>query len=113
MNDLRGKDMVDIRDVIDRIEELEDDDDLLEEEADELKDLKELAEECGNFWDDGTTLILDSYFKSYAQELAEDIGAISDFSSWPASCIDWDQAADELKQDYTQVTFGSFEYFVS
>lgn len=41
--------------------------------------------------------------RDFAQQLAEDIGAISDDARWPYTCIDWDQAARELMMDYTAV----------
>jgi antirestriction protein len=34
--------------------------------------------------------------KAFAQELADDIGAVDTDIGWPNSCIDWDQAAREL-----------------
>lgn len=46
-------------------------------------------------------LIADDYFVKYAQQLAEDIGAIRQNAEWPHSCIDWKQAARELRMDYT------------
>jgi len=49
------------------------------------------------------TMINDSYFVEYAQELAEDIGTINEYNSWPCYCIDWERAARELKMDYASV----------
>ncbi len=57
------------------------------------------------------TLIRDDYFPTYAQELAEDIGAIPADVSWPCNCIDWGEAASELQQDYNLVTFGDTDYW--
>lgn len=48
------------------------------------------------------TLIRESHFKDYAQELAEEIGAINSDASWPNNCIDWEKAADELRVDYSE-----------
>jgi len=56
-------------------------------------------------------LIRDSYFKEYAQELAEDIGAIPPDSKWPCTCIDWDKAAWELRMDYTSAEFDGVTYW--
>jgi antirestriction protein len=39
--------------------------------------------------------------RDFAQQLAEDIGAIQENASWPYSCIDWDQATRELMMDYS------------
>lgn len=50
------------------------------EEAKELLMLRELYEEIGG----DATLIRESYFEDYAQQLAEDIGAIDRNLGWPA-----------------------------
>lgn len=116
------EDLIDSRDVISRIEELEDtigDDDTdkeaREEARDELKILKELADEASGYapdWLYGSTLIRDSYFKEYAMELAEDIGAIPRDLGWPATCIDWDQAARDLQIDYSEIDFAGVSYWI-
>jgi hypothetical protein len=82
--------------------------------AHELDTLRELADEASSSpdWEYGETLIRDSYFTDYAQELAEDCGLVNHESEWPARCIDWDQAADELKQDYFSVDFDGVEYWI-
>jgi hypothetical protein len=131
MSDISNSDdIIDSRDVIARIEELENDraaevkDDagdcnrLFEwDDANghELAALKAFAAEGANYapdWEHGETCIRDSYFKEYAQELAEDIGAINADATWPNSCIDWDCAAHQLKQDYTAVDFDGVTYWV-
>lgn len=86
-----------------------------ESAAREYETLKTLAEECAGYapdWKYGETLIRDSYFKEYAQQLAEDIGAIDRNAAWPMCCIDWDQAAEELKQDYTSVDYDGVTYWI-
>ena len=51
--------------------------------------------------------IEDAYFgeyssdESFAREFAENIGAMQDSSSWPYTCIDWEQAANELMFDFS------------
>ena len=85
------------------------------DEARELASLKTLAEEASGYaadWQHGETLIRDSYFKDYAQQLADDIGAIDRNASWPCNCIDWDQAARELRMDYTAVDFDGVTYWI-
>lgn len=57
-------------------------------------------------------LIADSYFERYAEELAEDIGAIPHDAQWPANRIDWEAAADDLRMDYTAVTFDGNDYLM-
>lgn len=126
-------DIIDSRDVIERIAELEseieeikesveDTDELtcdetdqiaeLQAELDTLLALQEEAEGYASDWKYGEALIRDSHFKTYAQELAEDIGAIDSNAVWPLRCIDWDQAARELQMDYTCVSFDGVDYWV-
>jgi hypothetical protein len=84
------------------------------EEAEELKVLRELAEEASGTpdWEYGETLIRDSYFEEYAQNLAEEIGAIDKNASWPNNCIDWEKATRELQYDYFTVEFDGVDYWV-
>ena len=63
-------------------------------------------------WEHGETLIRDSYFEEYAQELAESCGMVNASAQWPARCIDWEQAASELKMDYMSVDFDGIEYWI-
>lgn len=130
-----SEDIIDSRDIIERIEYLEGflvdeedrdadteyvklDDETFElefSEVEELRQLRELQSEGSDYspdWKYGSTLIRDSYFEDYAQELAEDIGAINRESSWPNNCIDWEQAAQELQMDYTAVDFDGVTYWV-
>lgn len=82
--------------------------------AKELASLKALATEAEGApdWRHGATLIRDSYFKEYAMELADDIGAIPNDAAWPMTCIDWDLAARELRMDYTAIEFGDVTYWI-
>lgn len=108
-------DVIDSRDVIERIEELSTDTERDESEQQELDALLALAQQAEGYaadWVYGATLIRDSYFKEYAQELADDIGAIDADASWPMSCIDWEQAARELRMDYTAVDFDGLTYWI-
>jgi hypothetical protein len=83
-------------------------------DGEELKVLKALAEECEGYgdWADGETLIRDSYFEGYAQELAEDCCEMPRELHWPFTCIDWEAAADELKMDYTCVEYDGVDYWM-
>lgn len=119
-------DIMDSRDVIARITELQDEledaeayktmkeDDEYKEEKEELTALLSLAEEgeASPDWQYGETLIRDSYFTEYAQQLAEDIGAIGNDNHWPLMFIDWEAAADCLKYDYISVDFDGQEYWI-
>jgi len=108
-------DIIDSRDVIARIEELEESCEDLDDAA-ELKALRDLVDEASGSpdWEYGETLIRDTYFKDYAQYLAEDIGAIATAAThgWPYTCIDWDKAARELQMDYTCVEFDGVDYWI-
>lgn len=122
-----SEDIIDSHDVIARIDELEDmlpksaheilpgDTDEINELRAELTVLKALAEEAAQYapnWQYGEALIRDSYFKEYAQQLAEDIGAINADATWPNNCIDWDRAVRELQMDYSSVDFDGVDYWI-
>ncbi len=120
-------DVIDVRDMIARVEELEDerdsDADAAEfdntpEGAELIALLAVLADLQGMGGDEQwrgdwypITLIRDTYFKDYAQELAEETGAIPDNATWPCTCIDWDQAARELQYDYSGVEIDGITYW--
>jgi hypothetical protein len=56
------------------------------------------------------TLIKDSYFIDYAEELVKDCGYIShDFPSWIA--IDWWKTAEAVQEDYALVTVDDNDYW--
>lgn len=116
-------DVIDSREVIERIAELEDvladlaEDDIADDFADdiaELATLRALQEEAqvSPDWPYGETLIRDSYFEEYAQQLADELGLIDGDAHWPLTCIDWKQAARELQNDYTPVDFDSVTYWI-
>mgnify|MGYP001766184995 CR=1 FL=1 len=132
-------DVIDSRDVIERIKELTEEKEALEEAleeaqeaetkleeakeelkcweedyGEELKALESLQEQAEGYsdWEYGETLIRDSYFEEYAQELAEDIGAIDPDAKWPLNHIDWEAAAGELQMDYASVDFDGVEYWI-
>ena len=115
-------DIIDVRDITERVDELRaqrDDEPLDADEADELRALEMVLDELRGYGGDHQwegdwyplTLIRDSYFQEYAQELAEDIGAIDRHASWPNNCIDWEQAARELRVDYTPIDIGRVTYW--
>ncbi len=116
-------DVLDIRDIIARFEYVEDALDNEEADADDkaealllrdaLKDLEGTGgdEQWRGDWYP-VTLIADRYFKKYAMELADEIGAIPKDATWPCTCIDWDQAASELQMDYTSVEIDGHTFWV-
>lgn len=114
--------IIDSRNIIERIADLEAERESSETplafdrepEGAELTALKALAEQgegCCLDWEYGETLIRDSYFEEYARELADDIGAIQPNMSWPYTCIDWKQAAKDLKEDYTALEYDGVTYW--
>lgn len=129
-------DVIDSRDVIARIEHLESEQETLlcgescvedltpeqriafleweEEYGAELDALRALAEDASGSpdWTYGEALIRDSYFEDYARELAEDVGAVPRDLAWPACHIDWEAAANALKQDYTSISFDGVDYWI-
>ena len=118
-----SQDVLASRDVIARIEELESDESVIvklynceydDDEVHELIVLRKLAEEaegCSD-WEHGETLVRDSYFEDYAQELASGIGAINRDADWLLNCIDWAKAAEQLQQDYTSVDYDGVTYWI-
>lgn len=121
-------DVIDVRGVIARFEELEtelDDaheDDETNEALDlraEFNTLKELLSELeGNGGDEEwrgswypLLLVRDSHFEDFARQEAKDLDLIKSDARWPYTCINWEEAADELKQDYTTVEFDGVTYW--
>lgn len=84
------------------------------DEGEEYQQVKSLVEECEGYGDfkHGETLIRDDYFTEYAEQLAEDLGYMEDADRWPFTHINWEMAADELKQDYMSVELGGFTYWM-
>lgn len=110
-------DILDSRDIEERIEELTAAAPHLDaDERHELAALVALRDEAQPYsddWEYGAALIADSYFTTYAEELADDIGAIDcNVSSWPLTHINWDSAAEDLKADYTSVEFDGVTYWI-
>jgi len=118
-------DVIDSRDVIARIESLtamlDDEDTPNDERKDlvtELDALISFAQEAADYsedWTYGAVCVRESYFTDYARELAEDTMPYPRpkvLNEWPWRHIDWDAAADALKEDYTAVTFDGVTYYV-
>jgi len=107
-------DTIDSREIIERLEELRASDELTEDEREELSILEALESEASASpdWEYGETLIRDSYFLSYAQEIAEEFDLVPSTLKWPLSCIDWDRAARDLQHDYFLVEFDGIDYWI-
>ena len=122
-------DIIDVRDIIARVEELREEIEAYAEKMDdwqanadnteELETLENLlAELCGYGGDEQwegdwypLTLIRDSHFQDYAEELARDCGMVNDDAAWPNNCIDWEKAARELQWDYSSVDIDDITYW--
>lgn len=129
-------DMIDIRDLAELATEC--DDILAEEEPDEdeaqearetLEKLASFCKELG-YWDvDPTvaesvsdqlqsigdnepTLIAESYFVDYCEELVKDIGDLpTNLPGYLENNINWQGVADDLKVDYNSVTLDGTDYY--
>lgn len=131
MNDLVGDNIVAVRDLCDRVEELreqqEESEDyegvlgaaqgLDEDEKEELAMLEGVLAEMRGYGDAGCRwegnyypgqLIARDYFVEYAKLWAYDNGFKGEV--WPATCINWDEAAAELEEGFSSVDFDGTEY---
>lgn len=61
-------------------------------------------------WVLGTPLYADHVFIDHARELAEDINPDT-VDEWPYTHIDWDAAADDLKNDYEEFIIDGVPYW--
>ena len=84
------------------------------EEAEELDALTTFAAEAEGYasdWHHGVTLIRDTYFVEYVQDLLADCGTIpSDLPSWVV--LDWAATAENVQVDYTPVELDGVTYWV-
>lgn len=82
-----------------------------EELEDRLATLEEFAEQGRAFddWDYGIQLIHEDYFEEYAEEFYRDVyGAVPEYL---ADHIDWEGVAEDLRVDYSELTFEGSVYF--
>ena len=89
------------------------------DDAHELKALLALADEadCSPGWSYGEMLINEDYFTEYIEELINDCYDLpkefnSDGWPWRHMTLDYEAAADEARQDYTEVTFDGQTYYI-
>jgi hypothetical protein len=139
-NEISNSDsVIDSRDVISRIDELEaerddargewdgesltDKPDALteweEDFGDELRALLKLQEEAEGSpdWTHGETLIRDSHFTDYIEQLIDDCYELpKELTSgqwpWRHIQVDFEAAAEEAKYDYMSVDFDGVEYWI-
>jgi len=91
------------------VEELGDWDNDNEEELKALEALNEEGENATGEWRHGETLIREDHFKSYVEQLCEDIGDLP--RNMPSYIvIDWEATARNLEADYTDIDFDGVTY---
>jgi len=108
-------DTIDLRDVAEAAADFEHDDhaEAVAIRAAFIKDgLANDVDSFAAYAEDEPVAISEYYFAEYAQELAEDHGAISGDEEWPLRCINWEWAARELLYDYSTFTVDGTDYHV-
>lgn len=122
--------IIDVRAIIARVEELETERDAFDgdlegwseafpDDASDLGKFTALLDDLKGYGGDEqwrgdwypVTLIRDSHFQAYAEELAEDCGMIKRDATWPNNCIDWEEAARQLQQDYATAEYDGVTYW--
>ncbi len=85
-----------------------------DENGQEFKDLKafcEECEECSSDWTHGESIIHESHWEEYVEDLCKDCGYISkDFPHWIE--IDWSKTAKNVAQDYSTVDWAGETYYI-
>ena len=97
-------------DVLDAIDELDGCIEACPPDCDEHVERASLQALLDQVSDSDSYFVRDSYFVQYARELADDL--VFGVPSWPFNYIDWQEAADELQQDYYDVDFDGVTYWV-
>ncbi len=122
-------DYLDLDDLQEEYQVLKDDlfdGNLTDEESKRYHEIIDFVDECGfdpddNYWGDRGPGIPEHMFLEYAQMLAEDTNpafwekdgnGVLVTEQWPLNCIDWKQAANDLKYDYSLVTFDGEDYYI-
>jgi hypothetical protein len=87
------------------------------EDCKELADLLELrnaAQKYTRDWNHGVTLVAEGHFTEFAEDYAIGIGGNPPDQKWPFNHahIDWADAAEELKRDYSGIDFDGETYYV-
>ncbi len=114
----KGQDVVDSRDIIARIKELEEEraalvDDIIVADVAADPYMKALAEECEGCgdWEHGATLIHESHWVEYVEDLVIDISDLpKNFATYIV--IDWQATADNIAHDYSKVSWGEDRYYI-
>jgi hypothetical protein len=80
------------------------------EEQGKINEINELEDEVGSEWEYGVTLIDVDDFEEYCEELVDDCYDMKDVPNFIRNNIDWSRVADDLKVDYSEVTFRGTTY---
>ena len=120
-------DIIDVRDIIDRVEQLDpefSDIKLTDDETKELAKLRSILAELVGYGGDEqwrgdwypVTLVRDSHFRAYAEQLADECGytdeAARDSEKNPLlAYIDWEAWARDVRMDYTPIKIDGTTYW--
>ena len=92
-------------------EEIESWKEYFEEELKEIEEIDDVENELGSEFEYGVTLVDVDDWEEFVEQDLEDIGYIpKDFPSWIE--IDWEATANNVKVDYTEVTYQGESYLV-
>lgn len=85
--------------------------------GEELRMLTDICSQGRDFVDDwtyGVALYHEDIFDDHAEEVAKDCSDVprNQWDQWPFNCIDWSEAAELLKQDYTTIEIEGHTYYV-
>lgn len=82
-----------------------------EPEYKSIQEIDDVESEVGSEFDYGCTLIPESDFKEYCEELVFEGGYLSrDTPFYLRNNIDWDGVADDLKLDYSELEYNGKTY---
>ena len=82
-----------------------------EDELKEIEEIDDIETELGSEFEYGVTLVDVDEFTDYCEELVSDIGDLpKDLPSYIANNIDWEGVAEDLKVDYSEVTYQGSNY---
>lgn len=112
--------LIDSRDIVKRIEELRRGGPMTDDEEGELAALAALADQAESSpeWNYGETLIRDSYFEDYIEQLIDEcypeVSKALSSGGWPMRHLklDIEDAAQEAAGDYFEVTFNGSTYLI-
>ena len=98
-------------DILFEEEEIESWKEYFEDELKEIEEIDDVENELGSEFEYGVTLVDVDDFTDYCEELVSDIGDLpKDLPSYIANNIDWEGVAEDLKLDYTEVTYQGNSY---